>query len=290
MLPFATVPSIVLGSIPPNGLASLIALKLHGMSARARMRTVCTTAFALLTFTSGANALPDDYLDETLSYRTAQFHELDGEATFDYGRFASDTETTKSRNFFRERVSLEYGITKRWMIEARTSVVQSRGPDFHFDSANFETRFRFAETSVWPVDVAASGEFHVVREIPSHRIASAIEPRLILSRDFGPLNVTGNISWEVPLSRSSGSANMALGVLYELIPERLHVGTELKYDGRDKSARAVPQFFIRLNKHLLVKTGAAFPVHTRGERFFRTSLARLLALRPTSVIASVILL
>ena len=86
------------------------------------------------------------------------------------------------------------------MIDGRASGLDEHG--FHLDSSRLETRYRFFNEDTLPIDIAVSGEVNTNRDAQGHQIVG-IEPRLILSKDFGKLNLTTNLAEEFPFNRHS---------------------------------------------------------------------------------------
>ena len=149
----------------------------------------------LLLCASGAFAHREDYIDETLVFVTLDRGEIEPEYWFDVGSVDSD-------QFTRHHLALEYGITDHWMIDGRVTGLEEHG--FHLDSSRLETRYRFFDEGTLPLDIALSGEINTHRDEQGHQIFG-IEPRLILSKDFGKLNLTVNLAEEIPFSRDHPS-------------------------------------------------------------------------------------
>jgi hypothetical protein len=141
----------------------------------------------LLFLSASASALREDYIDETLVFATLDRGEIESQYWFDTGSEDSD-------RFTRHHIVFEYGITDQWMIDGRVSGLNEDG--FHLDSSRLETRYRFFDEGTLPIDIAASGEVNTNRDAQGHQIVG-IEPRLILSKDFGNLNLTTNLAEDV---------------------------------------------------------------------------------------------
>ena len=109
-------------------------------------------------------AIGEDYIDETLVYATLERGAVEPGYWFDIGR-------DDSGQFMRHNVVLEYGITDHWMVDGRATGIDERRDGFHFDSSRLETRYRFFDEGMLPVDIAASGEINSNRDQdrPSNR-------------------------------------------------------------------------------------------------------------------------
>ena len=101
------------------------------------------------------------------------------------------------------------------MIDGRATGLDERRDGFHFDSSRLETRYRFFDEGMLPIDIAASGEINSNRDETGHQIVG-IEPRLILSKQLGKLNMTFNLSAEFPFSRHSPSVETRGGFEYDV--------------------------------------------------------------------------
>ena len=153
-------------------------------------------------------AIGEDYIDETLVYDTLERGAVEPGYWFDIGR-------DDSGQFMRHNLVLEYGITDHWMIDGRATGLDERRDGFHFDSSRLETRYRFFDEGMLPIDIAASGEINSNRDETGHQIVG-IEPRLILSKQLGKLNMTFNLSAEFPFSRHGPSVETRGGCEYDV--------------------------------------------------------------------------
>src|SRR5438067_1113216 len=170
-------------------------------------RSIISVWLFLTLCASTVYAHREDYLDETLVFVTLERGELEPEYWFDMGR-------DDFVPFMRHHLALEYGITNHWMVDARVTALHERSDGLDFDSARLETRYRFFEEGTLPIDVALSGEINAERDEAGREILG-VEPRLILSRDFGRLNLTLNAAEEIPLSRHRPSLDLRSGWRYD---------------------------------------------------------------------------
>ncbi len=207
----------------------------------------------------------EDYLDETLVYQTLEQAEFEPEYWFDLGR-QRDTHV----DFMRHHLSAEYGLTERWMVDARATMLKLDGAGSRFDSARLETRYRFSEEGTFPVDIAISGEVNVERDLTGID-RFGIEPRLILSRDFGKLNFTLNLAEEIPFDSRDMEFLIASGFRYDAT-QFLSFGSELKYSPQEHQAAVVPQIWLNLPHEVTLKLGYAYGFDLNRESFLRFAL------------------
>ena len=207
--------------------------------------------------------LGEDYIDETLVFATLERSAVEPGYWFDLGR-------DDSGHFMRHNVVLEYGITDHWMIDGRATVLDVRGDGFHFDSSRLETRYRFFEEGTLPIDIAASGEINSNRDENGHQIIGT-EPRLILSKQLGKLNVTLNFAAEFPFSRHSPSLETRGGWEYD-VTDFFHFGSEERYDTQEHSVAVIPQIWLTFPHKVTLKAGYSYDFGTTHERFLRTAV------------------
>jgi hypothetical protein len=128
------------------------------------------------------------------------------------------------------QIEIEYGITDHWDISLYQAFSQASGNTdpaldsaFRYSETKLRTRYRFGERGAWPVDVL--GYFEI--KFPFGEDALALEPKLILARDFGKLTAAVNLIAEI--EREDGETELipewAAGVTYELSPS-FKVGAE----------------------------------------------------------------
>ena len=207
----------------------------------------------------------EDYIDETLVYQTLERHEFEPEYWFDYGR-----QRDPSTDFMRHHLSAEFGITEHWMVDSRATMIKSDDSGLRFDSARIETRYRFADEGTYPVDIAVSAEMNLERDDDgSDRYG--IEPRLILSRDFGELNLTLNLSEEFPINSGSPDFLIAGGFRYDAT-QLFRFGSEIKYSPQEHEAAVIPQIWLALPHEITVKFGYSHGFDRNREDLFRCAL------------------
>ena len=160
-----------------------------------RPLTLVSLSIFFLGFSKSALAHRDDYIDETLVYLTLEKKEIEPEYWFDFG-YKHDEDADKNIGFLRHNFALEYGITDHWMVDGRGTIKNMQDKKTFFDSGRFETRYRFFDEGTKPIDVAVSAEANTERDEHGKQ-QPAIEPRLILSKDFKQLNLTLNLPEEI---------------------------------------------------------------------------------------------
>jgi hypothetical protein len=110
----------------------------------------------------------------------------------------------------------------------------------------------------------------VVRSESGHH-EYGLEPRLILSRDFGELNLTANVPLEISLDNGTASVFPAFGIRYDA-SESFRVGSEVKYDTDTDGGAVVPQVWMGLSPSLTLKAGYSQPFAQNHEHFLRLAL------------------
>lgn len=208
----------------------------------------------------------DDYLDETLVYLTLEHKEVEAEYWFDYGgtRFTEE-------NFIRHNLAVEYGITDRWMVDARGTLEKIFNGREHFQSGRVETRYRISEEGIRPVDLAFSLELNTEDE-EEKRAQTALEPRLILSKDFREkLNLVLNVSEELPINHGENAFNTSVGCRYDALGS-LRIGSELKYSPDTHEGTVIPQVWLLMGEELTLKLGFSWGFDRSREDFLRAAL------------------
>lgn len=200
-------------------------------------------ATALLFITTPLFAHREDYLGETLVFLTLERHAVEPEFFADVARHIRDY-----------NAALEYGITDRTMVDGRVSWDREGG----VHAGRLEGRHRFGDEGIWPVDVAVSLEANF--ETDEGRRHTAIEPRLILSKDVERFNVTVNLAEEIASGGGGSALRVASGVRFDA-SRWIRVGNEFQYDLRDRRGAVVPQLWLTLPHEITVKAGYFASVH-----------------------------
>jgi hypothetical protein len=225
-------------------------------------KSILLCAFFALCATT-VYAIGEDYIDETLVYATLDRGAVEPGYWCDIGR-------DDSGQFMRHNLVLEYGITDHSMIDGRATLLDERSDGSHFDSSRLETRYRFSDAGTLPVDIAASGEINSNRDENGHQIVG-IEPRLILSKNLGNLNLTFNFASEFPFNRQSPFVETRGGLEYD-VTSFFNFGTELRYDTEEHAVAVIPQIWFTFPRNVTLKCGYSYDFGVMRERFFRTAL------------------
>jgi hypothetical protein len=92
------------------------------------------------------------------------------------------------------RLELEIGLTDRWDVSVYQIFNQPAEGGFQYDSFQLRTRIRLGEAGQWPVDPL----FYFEYRRPQNLIKpNKLEGKVILARDFNPVNVAVNLIEEV---------------------------------------------------------------------------------------------
>lgn len=230
---------------------------------RRRARLLGMVLATIVLYAQDAIAHRNDYLYETLVYLTLEQNEVEAEYWFDYA-----SQPSGSGHFFRHNAALEWGITDRWMADSRVTVGSEQGDGIKFDSARLESRYRFLEEGMLPVDVAASFEINEEREANGSTTVG-IEPRLILSKDFEEkLNLTLNLSEEIPVDSGQSAFLTACGSRFNW-SDTIQVGSEFQYNFASDSGAVIPQVWFAFSQGITLKAGYAIGIDQDVENVVR---------------------
>ncbi len=199
---------------------------------------------------------------------TLEKQEIEPEYWLDFGR-QEKKDSGKHVAFLRHNFALEYGITEHWMIDGRGSIKNARHEETLFDSGRFETRYRFFEEGTKPIDVAVSLEANTEKN-EHGRQEPAIEPRLILSRDFKRLNLTLNLPEEIFLKTGELTFAPAWGFRYNTT-NILRFGCEMRYNTHSHEDSVIPQIWFALPHEITIKLGYSFGFNRNEESFGRVT-------------------
>lgn len=227
-----------------------------------RARSLAILLLPLVFCAPEASAHRDDYLNETVVYLTLERSELEAE-------YWLDRAWLPTAEFNRHNAAVEWGITDHWMADARVTAISDGGTNF--DSARVESRYRFSNEGVRPVDVAVSLELNTERE-PNGSRPVGIEPRLILSRDVGQkLNFTANLSEEIPLDSGTPAFLAALGTRFNWT-DMVRVGSEFQYNFAEHTGSVIPQVWLAFGQDVTIKVGYSVGIDREPEDFARVAL------------------
>ena len=204
-----------------------------------------------------------DYLVNQ-SYYTAKRGEFEVELYNDMNFSEADNDDSYNS---KHQLELEYGLTDHFQLAYYEVYAWNRPNDWERDAFKIEAKYRFAEAGRWPVDLALYTEY----KNPNGRRAVSsdeLENKVILSKDVGPWNLTGNVVFEKKLNEHSDwEFEYAAGASYAVTP-LTRVGLEIKetlgdsgefgWRRTDRKLQLVPGVYTSVNRHLRLLVGAAF--------------------------------
>ena len=210
-----------------------------------------------------ASAHLRDYLVNQPYYTTKQ-GEFEVEVWTDFNLPEADNDDTYS---VRQQYEFEYGLTNRWQLAYYEVFKWDRRDDFERDMFKVETKYRFLEAGVLPLDIALYGEYKNPNGRRDRR-SDEVEGKLILSRDVGAWNVITNLIAEKAINtHSDWEFAYTLGASYGVTP-RVRLGLELKETLGDSDAfgirrkdhklQLIPGVYANLTPHLRILFGPAF--------------------------------
>jgi hypothetical protein len=169
----------------------------------------------------------------------------------------------------KHQIELEYGLTDHLQLAYYEVYTWNRPKDYERDEFKIEAKLRFAEANAWPIDVALYTEY---KNPNGHRDVHSdeIENKLILSKDFGPLNFVGNFVFEKKINTHSDWAfEYTAAMSYGLSP-LTRLGVELKetlgdadefgWRRKDHKIYLVPGLYTNLTSHVRLLVGPAFGI------------------------------
>jgi hypothetical protein len=215
-------------------------------------------ALFLLSFRASASAFRDDYLNETLVYRTVDRGTTEFENWFDLEQPRSESK------FFRYALTLEHGVTDHFMLSALIALDTARD-GFNYGRSRVEARYRFGEENPNGISVATSLEL----EDDQLERSDDLVARVVLSRDFKDFNVALNLLPQFELRGPEGHAfGYAIGFRYG--QQLIRYGLEIQETvGEQCIGQVIPQLWIRLPHGLDLKIGYAQRFTRGGDNFFR---------------------
>ena len=197
-----------------------------------------------------------DYLFNQ-GYPTTQKGEFEAELWNDFNLKDADNDDTYSS---RHQVELEYGLTSHLQLAYYEVFKWDRPKDWRRDALKIEAKYRFLESGELPIDIALYGEY---KNPNGHQDSASdeLEGKLILSRDFGPWNLVGNLIAERKINEHEDwQWEYTAGVSYPVHP-KVRLGLEWKETFGDQG-----EFGIHRKGHefQLMPVVAASPApHTR---------------------------
>ncbi len=121
--------------------------------------------------------------------------------------------------FWRHQLELETGITSRWDVALYNIWDRVQGDTLRYQATKVETRYRLSDYGQWFVDPVIY--FEARKEWIEDK-PIALEGKLILAKDLGPLNLSLNGLYEIEFIPAGGGreheVGYAAGASYELTP------------------------------------------------------------------------
>lgn len=179
---------------------------------RATMRKaglcVLSLLAAALLWTTPAWADKNEFFD-TYPYFTAAKGEVEVELWNDF--FANNAIRSLEEEHFGHQISVEYGVTDRWMVEVY-GIWQNNptGQGVQFQGTRFETRYRLLPYNPNGFNPAL---YLDVQKSSLDGVNDEAEGRIILQRDVGDWTIVGNVIFEhdlVPGSETTFAYALAL--------------------------------------------------------------------------------
>ena len=188
------------------------------------LRRIVLAVFAALALpTQPAFAHLRDYIFNQ-GYYTSRKGEFEIELYNDLNLKEADNDDSYSS---KHQVELEYGVTDHLQLAYYEVYKWDRRDDFERDELKIEGKYRLLESGELPVDLTLYGEYKNPDGRHDRR-SDAVELKLILAKDLGPWNVTGNLITERKINDHDPWAfEYTLGVSRP-VHSRVRLGLELK--------------------------------------------------------------
>ncbi|MEK6542943.1 MAG: hypothetical protein AABZ44_00690 [Elusimicrobiota bacterium] len=174
-------------------------------------------------------------------------------------------------DYWYHQTEVEYGVTDRYTLGVYGVFIDGRG----FSALKVENRYRLSEPKQWPVDTALYLEF---KDANGHKEQDEIEGKLILSKDIGRWNLTGNgifeLEREVTASGSEWELEpaIAVGAAYTS-GNAINPGIEL-YSAEHKS-RLTPGLYIDLLPEVRLNVGVGLGLEDQADDYIVKSILEI---------------
>ena len=220
-------------------------------------------ALSFLALAGAADAHQKDYVLNQ-GYHTTRQGEFEVELYNDFNLSETGNDDTYHSA---HQVELEYGITPHLQLAWYEVFAWDRSADWQQDAYKVEAKYRFLESGQWPVDVALYGEYKNPQGSQDVR-SDEIEGKLILSRDFGPWNLIGNLIAERTINvHEDLQWEYTAGISYLLNPQ-VRLGLEIKETLGDQGEfgihrknhelQLMPVIAVSPSAHIRILFGPAF--------------------------------
>ncbi len=178
-------------------------------------RSIVTLTAAALLAAPAASRADRRYYGETYDATTAAPGSLDVELWATHA--SAPRANAGAPGQWDYQLELETGITQRWDVAAYGVVRQIAGADPELAAVKLESRYALAAPGTWFVDPVLYVELQktIVEDRPF-----SVEEKLILARDFGPLNVSlnGAAEQEFVGGEVEPEYSYAFGTSWEFVP------------------------------------------------------------------------
>ncbi len=165
------------------------------------------------------------------------------------------------------QLEVEYGVLDHLQLAYYEVYTWDRAQDWERDELKIEAKARVAQAGQLPVDVA----FYTEYANPNGRRESAsdeLENKIIVSKDFGPINLIGNFIFGRKINRHDNwDFEYTAGASYGVTP-RVRLGLEVKESlgdsgefgirRKDHELLLVPGIYATPARHVRVLFGPAF--------------------------------
>jgi hypothetical protein len=182
---------------------------------------------------------------------------------------AKTAETSQSENTRHQlRIEIEVPITDRW--ESDFYLVFEQDPDESLDFSDIFWSNKYLLTLPGQKPVDLMGYFEIKRPMDFNE-PWEFETILILSKDFGDFNITGNLVYEGWLDSDNSDHDEIKTLLatgYSITP-RINLAAELQgiYEGNEQKFLAGPTASFSLNKKSWVAIGPAWGLNSDADDF-----------------------
>jgi hypothetical protein len=156
--------------------------------------------------------------------------EIEAQTSFE----TADLSHRAASTVIQESLEVEYGITDHWDISFYWVLSQAPSQPLVIDSYRLETRYRFVEKGVWPVDTEIYGEVERPADLS---LPFELEGKLILERDVHRFFFQGNFVGEFKLVGGAQFGYLLAfegGAGYQITPG-FKVGLEILLDHQQVS-------------------------------------------------------
>jgi hypothetical protein len=173
-------------------------------------------AFAVLALAPALARADRRYYGETYNAVTAPPGGLDVELWSTLNRAPRSGDALQ---FWQHQLELETGITSRWDVALYNIWENVQGDSLRYQATKVETRYRLSDYGQWFVDPVLYFE---ARKEWTEDKPLALEGKLILGKDIGPLNLSLNGLYEIEFIPAGGGREhelgYAVGASYEVAP------------------------------------------------------------------------